>query len=63
MNIPEYEGTFHDIVAVIIVNIGAYLIHSANPILGTISLGLSVTYVGVKLYKEIRDFWNPKNKN
>lgn len=61
--IPEYEGTLHDIGAVIIVNIGAYLIHSANPILGTISLSLSVTYVAVKLYKEIRDFWNPKNKD
>lgn len=59
--IPEYEGTLHDVAAVLLVNLGAWLIHSANPILGTLSLCLSVTYVGIKLYKEIKDFLNPRD--
>jgi len=43
--------------AVILVNIGSFLVNVFNPVLGTLSLLISCGYVSFKLYKEWKDFY------
>lgn len=57
-----HDEPLHDVSAVILVNVGAFALHNLNPLLGTLSLGLSVGYVGFKLWREVSDFWNQRKK-
>jgi hypothetical protein len=61
MNLPDEP--LQDISAVILINVGAFTLQYLNPVLGSLSLILSVGYVGFKLYREITDFWNEQKNN
>lgn len=58
LNINDFEDAPRAILSVVLMNFGSYLLNHINPIMGTISLSLSIIYISVKLYKELRDFWD-----
>lgn len=58
----ENDDTLQSIGAVILVNAGTWLINNFNPVLGTVSLCLSCTYVGFKLWKEYQDMKKDNKK-
>jgi len=58
LHINDFEDAPRAILSVALINFGSYLMNHINPIMGTISLSLSIIYISVKLYKELRDFWD-----
>jgi hypothetical protein len=59
-NIDHIEEPARAVSAVCLINLGSYLLNHINPIMGSISLILSITYISVKLYKEVRDLFKDK---
>lgn len=58
ININDFEDAPRAILSVVLMNFGSFLLNHINPIMGSISLVLSIIYISVKLYKELRDFWD-----
>jgi hypothetical protein len=54
----DFDDAPRAIVSVVLMNFGSYLLNHINPVMGSISLVLSILYISIKLYKEIRDFWD-----
>jgi len=57
INFHDFDDAPRAIVSVVLMNFGSYLLNHINPVMGSISLVLSILYISIKLYKEIRDFW------
>ena len=55
----NHSNTTSDLIQVLSYSVGSVLLSQVNSVMGLVSLGLSITFTGYKLYTEIK---NNKNK-
>lgn len=52
-----------ELITILALNVGAYSLTGINAVMGAVSLVLSISYTGIKIYNEIKISKQLKNKD